>query len=279
MKNSLEKQLKYDVKTGIVNEWKIYLFFIVVIIVLCASISNEAYRRRLGSLTLADYLTKIFCGMKDFSNADRTATFLIPQEWFIVQIFFVILVSRYPKTDFDERGYQVLIRSKSKKNWWISKCVWVLCNTVLYYSIIYLVIIAFAHFSGGLSVEAKSDIWKNGVVILNTKKFMVTVFIMPAVVSFTFGIIEMCISFLTSSIIAVFCIITYLVMSAYWCNLILIGNYTMLLRKEEIIGNQGVNSECGVAICFILTALCIIIGYKYMTKTDILLNNNKIHNT
>lgn len=279
MKNSLKKQLKYDVKTGIVNEWKIYLLFAVTIVVLCASISNEAYSRRLGSLKFVDYLTKIFCGMKDFSDVERTATFLIPQEWLIVQIFFIIMVSRYPKTDFDERGYQVLIRSKSKKNWWTSKCVWVLCSTVLYYVILYFIIVVFALFSSGLSLETKSDIWKNGVIIINNKKFIETVFIMPAVVSFTFGIFEMCISFLTSPIIAVFCILTYLVMSAYWCNPVLIGNYTMLLRKEEIIGNQGVNSEMGVVICFILTALCIAIGYKYMKKTDISLNNNKIHNT
>jgi len=230
MKNSLKKQFKYDVKTGIINEWKIYLLFTVVIVVLCASIFNEAHRRGLGSLKMMDYLTKIFSGMKDFSDADRTATLFIPQEWLIVQTFFIIMISRFPKTDFDERGYQVLIRSKSKKNWWISKCIWVLCSTVLYYGIIYLIVGVFAYFSGGISLETKDDIWKNGIVILNKKNFIETVFIMPVVVSFTFGILEMYISFLTSPIIAVFSILSYLVMSAYWCNPILIGNYTMLLR-------------------------------------------------
>ncbi len=278
MKNSLKNNIKYDLITGIKNRWRIYLLFTVVTIILCASISNEAYRRRLGSISLVEYLIKVFMGMKDFSNADRTAIFSIPYEWFIVQSFFIIMMSGYPKADFNERGYQVLIRSKSKKKWWFSKCVWLLCSTVLYYSILYLIIMVFAYFSAGLSLDTRSDIWKCGVNILNRKNIITAVFIMPAIVSFTLGILEMCIAFLTSTIIAVFCTLSYLVMSAYWSNPILIGNYTMVLRNETIIGRQGVNSEMGFSLCFVLSVLCIIIGYKHLKKTDIMLIT-KTHNT
>lgn len=278
MKNSLKNNIKYDLITGIKNRWSIYLLFTVVTIILCASISNEAYRRRLGSISLVEYLIKVFMGMKDFSNADRTAIFSIPYEWFIVQSFFIIMMSGYPKADFNERGYQVLIRSKSKKKWWFSKCVWLLCSTVLYYSILYLIIMVFAYFSAGLSLDTRSDIWKCGVNILNRKNIITAVFIMPAIVSLTLGILEMCIAFLTSTIIAVFCTLSYLVMSAYWSNPILIGNYTMVLRNEAIIGRQGVNSEMGFSLCFVLSVLCIIIGYKHLKKTDIMLIT-KTHNT
>ena len=271
MKNKVRQQIAYDIRMGIVRRWKPYLFFSIVMIVLCFSINGEARERILPKLNAADIYVKLFGGMHDFSDAERTQTFHIPAEWLIIQLGFVLMTIKYPKSDFVERGMQVFIRTKSKKNWWLGKCVWLIGNTILYYAILHIVVLAFSCFLGGCSLNQEEDIWKVGIIMKANWKNCLALYGMPFLVSLTLGHLCLAFSLLYSPMIALCTSTACLVASAYWCHPLLIGNYTMLLRNDSFIGTEGVDNIMGFIICICINGILGWITYWYFRKADIFL--------
>ena len=77
------------------------------------------------------------------------------------------------------------------------------------------------------------------------------------------GFVCMFISFLQNNIVAVIVLIGYLSISAYWCNDLLLGNYTMLLRVHKI----------SFAVRIIVSAIVLLLsgfgGYRYFRNMDV----------
>lgn len=272
MKGNLKKQIAYDLKMGIWGRRRIVLLYIVIVIGLCASITAEAHSRRLNSPMLMDYLAKIFSGMQEYSHMDRTESFKIPGEWVVIQMLYLLFVGIYPKVDFSERGYQNMIRSKRKVNWWISKCVWIVASTCLYYAVLYVVGLIFSFVQNGMNIGGNQDIWRIGISRLSNKQLFLALFILPMLVSCTYGMMQLVLSFIWSPIIGILALTLLNVASAYWCNVFLVGNYTMLYRNKDIMVNNGVNSETGVFLCGAIIIFCVLAGSKYFSKLDITLN-------
>ena len=73
----------------------------------------------------------------------------------------------------------------------------------------------------------------------------------------------MSISFLTNNILAIMILMGYLSVSAYWCNALLLGNYTMLLRVHKM------SFTIGIIVSIIGLFLCVVLGYRYFNKLNI----------
>ena len=132
----LGKQIRYDFVAGFASTWKMYLVFLVFLIVQLMIVYRE---RILGSFasfhSWADYITFFFLGTEKTGVLDRTRGIRIPFEWFFLQFFVLLPIIKYPRQDCEESGYQVLMRIGSKKIWWISKNIWCMMQVLLYYMI------------------------------------------------------------------------------------------------------------------------------------------------
>ena len=73
----------------------------------------------------------------------------------------------------------------------------------------------------------------------------------------------MSISFLANNILAIMILMGYLSVSAYWCNALLLGNYTMLLRVHKM------SFVIGIIVSAIVLLLSGFGGYRYFRNMDV----------
>ena len=263
----LKRQIKHDIKNGIVRRYKIYLLFIILLSVILAFWNKKISLNMDIKAGLIDYLMYIFSGKEEVGKLTNQDIFDIPIAWLFVHIYVLFGIGTYPKTEYLERGYQFLIRAGNKWCWWLGKCVYIFLSVIFYYLCIVFTSFIFSVLNGSIHTEINKEICKKILRIdissISDVKLYLCLVIMPILLFIVFGFACMFISFLTNNILAIIILMGYLSVSAYWCNIFLLGNYTMLLRANKM------PFAIGIIFSGIVLFLCITLGYRYFSKLDV----------
>jgi len=277
-KGSFFLQIKHDFYKGTIEGWKRYAIALCIFIFLCFVFQIRAekiiqFNKISKEISFSDFILFMFRGMNVFDGNAVELQDKLPQ-WFLVNIYLSIIIGYFPLKDLSESGIQVLIRTKSRVSWWLSKCLWVIYNVLIYYTIFIIVITVFSLFHGGLSLELSKElnlILSNlDISKFNFKGILVVGIILPLITSITFSLIQLLISLFTNSIISNMFIITVLTLTPFYCNSFFIGNYLMILRSNLNIGDSGVSIVYGIVICVVLSIATIFIGSNKIKRYDIL---------
>lgn len=268
----LKRQIAYDLKNGIAYQYKKYLFFILIIMFLFLLLNRKvsSYNLNLDNTVIGfwDYLIYLYRGKEVIGSMSQVDIFELPIEWLLIHSYFLLAIGTYPKVDYGERGHQFLIRLGNKWYWWFSKGIYIIVSVLLYYTTIIVIAFGFAGISRGSLQKVSLDICYQvlGFDISNLTKSEIVwgTCVMPVIVLMALGIIEMVLSFITSSMVSLIVLLGYLSVSAYWLNELLLGNYTMLLRIKSVSNVTGITISC----------VCIIIffglGYFYFKQLDLI---------
>ncbi len=277
-KGSFFLQIKHDFYKGTIEGWKRYAIALYIFVFLCFVFQIRAekiiqFNKISKEISFSDFILFMFRGMNVFDGNAVELQDKLPQ-WFLVNIYLSIIIGYFPLKDLSESGIQVLIRTKSRVSWWLSKCLWVTYNVLIYYTISIIVITVFSLFHGGLSLEPSKDlnlILSNlDISKFNFKGILIVGIILPVITSITFSLIQLLISLFTNSIISNMFIITVLTLTPFYCNSFFIGNYLMILRSNLNIGDNGVSIVYGIVICVVLSIATIFIGANKIKRYDIL---------
>jgi len=227
-----------------------------------------------GSPNFSDYIIDLYKGMNIFEKVNNGDRFQIPGDWMIMNIFLTYVIGYYPLKDLKDYGSQILIRSKKRWQWWISKCIWIIASVLIYYAIGYIVIGIFSLFNGGVSLTPTYDI-NMSISNVNTLEFtsgkiIVMTVILPIIMSIALSLIRMTISMFIMPILSNIVLVSIIVASAYYCHPLLLGNYLMILRNDAISFERGVNTMVGLVLGVIVSILAVIIGNLRFKKMDIL---------
>ncbi|MGN0291743.1 MAG: hypothetical protein ACI4C5_07410 [Lachnospiraceae bacterium] len=270
MGKSFKNQIRYDMRVGILLEWKFYLCFFLVFLILGGSLFLTGKAEQIPCFNFMDYLVKIFEGIVEFQKMDRLSSFYIPKEWLLVQFPFLVYIAKYPKRDWEQRGVQMILRSQSKVCWWLSKCIWLLTSAVLYYAVFYLAIAIVSVLGGGsLSLRIR-DVWEYGIEELFLAEGLRILLLMPCLCSVAVGMLQMFVSFLISPIIALCISLAYFILSVAVEKSWILGNYTMLIRNRQIDTINGVKSETGILIAMIMIVFGIVSGMEYLKRKELI---------
>jgi len=230
----LKRQIKHDVKNGILRRHKIYLLFIILLSVILAFWNKKISLNMVNKAGLIDYLMYIFSGKEEVGKLTNQDIFDIPIAWLFVHIYVLFGIGTYPKTEYMERGYQFLIRAGNKWCWWLGKCVYIFISVIFYYLCIIFTSFIFSALNGGNHTEINKEICERILKVdisnISDMKLYLCFVIMPILLFLAISFACMSISFRTNNILAIMILMGYLSVSAYWCNALLLGNYTMLLR-------------------------------------------------
>lgn len=276
---TLFMQVKHDLLMGIVYSWKKYVVVLFIFIFLCVMfqksvIIHREYMEMEGAPNFADYIVDLYKGMDIFEDTDNGATFQIPGGWMILNIFLTYIIGYYPLKDLKDYGSQILIRSKKRWQWWLSKCIWVLASVFIYYAIGYIVMAVFSLFNGGFSLtptqNINMDISKVNTFGFTAGKLAVMAIILPIIISTALSLVQMTISMFIAPIISNIVLVTIIIASAYYCHPLLLGNYLMILRNDAIIFEAGVNTVVGIGLGGVTAIMAVIIGNIRFRKMDIL---------
>lgn len=274
------KILKHDIKFGTESIFCLYfiaiLFILSVILEFQNIITEEGISKDM--VTCADYLVYMFRGMSEYIP-DVNKNFEISKIWIVLQIIPAIIIAAFPKKDLYESGMQIIVKSKSRKKWWNSKCIWVIIHVFIFYLLIHLIIIIVQFANGGkisFYVNGKLNMDINGFDFVNVNKFniLLMLVVVPVINAVTVSLFQMLLTFVTSPAIAVISVIGIHVLTAYYNTPLLTGNYVMILRNRYVTG-YGISNICAVLINIVLVFIIIIIGNLYFQNCDFLRKNNE----
>lgn len=272
------KIIKHDLTEGIrQNALKyilsFFLFSLLSMMFFSSVISMYTpSQQSLSHGSFMDCAIYIFRGMNVYIPSPESP-FMIPITWLTIQVMAAFLIVSYPTQDLHSYGVQILTRTKTRGSWWISKCVWNIFTTILFYSIGFIVIMLFALIFGKLSLfpglELNLIINEVDLQSIGLFELVIAVFLLPVLTTIAISLFQMTLSFILTPILSYLITVCVFVSSAYFCLPVFIGNFSMLLRNQ-LIYPQGSSSSTAIIINISIIVISIMTGYLYFKRYDIL---------
>lgn len=251
----LLKQIKYDIKSGIlVNGNKFFVFTVVLLMFMINYYSNTIRLAETSvKVNLSDYIIHAFSGMK-IETYGIENTFVIPGLWLVINFYILIMSSNYPYWDLRTRGYQVMLRQPSKNIWWTSKIIWIILNVLSYYLIIIgTSILATVMFGGNVDIEQINPL----------------IYVVPFIVDVLIVLIAIVISMVINPIAGVIISSAIMIVSAYIPSRYLMGNYSMYLRSSICDEFRGFDFETGGIVIIAAIIVLSVIGKAVFSKKEV----------
>lgn len=270
-------QIKYDIREGIIQQWKkyavlcvIYIACIVQFIMLCGA------NRHIDTYTCGDMVMWMFDGVKKFdagakNNVDISSVYILPN------VFIAYIVGNYVIKDLYGYGKDILIRTGNRIKWWLSKCIWCVLTSCMCYAVLYAVIVMAGICTGSFSFVPTKEVcysllhMDKQLIIDNPNLtgLMASMMVMSLVMTITFGIIQIAVGLIVSPTIAYIIVVSFLVVGAFSDNPLVISIYCMALRSG-MYSPGGYNMWLGLLIMAVIIMCCIIAGTLYARRMDII---------
>lgn len=271
------KCLKYDLKCGLLKEYKKYIVAIGLFII----IGFDFFIKMSDiEITVPDYLFYLFFGMEEYVPSPGNK-FRFPALWVAVILYVSYITLYYPYKDLNGYGKNILLNTQSKKTWYLSKCMWVTVSTIIYFVIGFVVLSLFAIISGA---EITADVSSNAVIklipFITTEQnlfyndaiyYKVTIlhFVLPVIICVMNNLFQLFLSLFIKPFFSFIFTVSYTIASAYYLKCFMLGNYAMIARSNIFIDN-GVNFTNGLIISLGVILVVIISGTALFSKQDIL---------
>lgn len=230
------------------NKWRIF-FGIFFQIFMANSVLQEMVLEHKTTYQAAWFYS--LKGQLEF-KALQTNKFMIPILWFVFEAYILYLVCDYFKENCSGIGTQRLLRMNSRRKWFTKltvSCVYMITFYYICYALILKGTMLFFHLSNTSFIEGNQPFIKT----------VIATYVLPVLATVTIFLIQNTVSMITNEFIALLVSVAILILSSYWKNIFLIGNYTMLLRS--LIYNQhGISPYIGISVCMIVSILALFLG-------------------
>lgn len=224
-------------------------------------------------MSFADNFAAIMAGSPPHSPRPGVL-FLPPLQWMLLLILMHYLTLSYPYRDISGIGQQMLLRCRSRRDWWISKCLWTIGMTLIAFAAIVLTagLWAFAFgqsFSVEIHEEMLSYIGVSGDLIRQPKTFgLGFILAVPAVLA-GMALLQMVLSVLVRPSVSFVLTLIALIASSYTQSPLLLGNYLMAVRCGDMAAG-GVSPLTGAALGLALCLVSAFIGYHLLSHLDLI---------
>ena len=273
------KLLTYDLRNGF--RLGMTKLFIVLLLVIAFCVDFYLQKQSVyffdavtPSGTWIDYLFYIFAGMKEYTPS-LTDEFIFPAKWLLLHLFILYSTLYYPDRDLSSMGLNILVRTKGRVAWWVSKTIWNVCYVFACYLIIFLFVYLFGlvvnepisleitpmFINDLLRADSPFDTFSTNLVPI--------IILLPLLVSIALNLLQMTCSLFIKPIYSFGLMGVILLASSYIMHPLLIGNYAMPIRSEYIVEN-GFQALTGVILSGVIIGFSFIVGSIYFKRYDIL---------
>jgi hypothetical protein len=284
----LFKAIRYDLRFGIFESMKKYLFAVLLAAFIFVGLTVDA--RVLASLLTdnPDNVFKLPISFADVILIELGANlpvalksagitgFTFPTMWFLLNIIPCYLTLSYATQDLSSGGIQVITRLHSKSRWWISKCVLSIAAVCIYYIIIYAVLALLCLASGfDLSLIPDETIFSTEFMVtfvaaeVTSLQMFSALCLMPCIISAVLCLVQMTLTLFMKPVFAYMIICAYLTAAVLCVSPLFIANYAMPLRSAAI-GVYNFDFASGLLCSAAVALAAIIIGRFRIVKMDIL---------
>ncbi|MBO5260871.1 MAG: hypothetical protein J6A82_01265 [Coprococcus sp.] len=270
--------LARDIKLGICRRWYFAVFtFVFGIIqgymshtsIKCLVEQGIMYTKG----TLLDYIMLSMQGMPVYVF-DPKDFFEIPIYWFVFQMGMAYFVAYYAIDDFEGYGKEIIVASKTRGSWWMSKCAWCSLIVAIYHVIVYMGIAVAAWMNGAnmtfnITQEVALSKYDPAIISLTFEKVCLIVFVLPVAITIAVSLLQMFLSFIVTPAISFAAVCGMYVLSAYYTTCVLPGSFTMWIRSTYM-DPLGVVPFDGVFISICIAIFAFVMGLLYMHRKDIM---------
>ena len=267
-----------DFRRGIHTVWKLYLCEAMLFALLCVDFWNRSRIfldlypgtfRSLGDLALY-----IFGGMKKFIPTPG-AVFPFPTVWLLMMALACFSSLWYPLEDLYGFGKTLLTACQSRKRWYLAKAMWCGVTVSLYFALGWVVLLLGCLAMGGKFTWTISPYMMELMEITDVAstveewRLTLQLTLLPWLVAVTLSQLQLCLSLWMQPVLGWVVSIVALLSSAYYASPLLLGNYAMALRDQQVLAD-GVIWQVGALYCMGLLLLCVLAGLISFQHTDIL---------
>lgn len=281
----LFKVFRYDILYGLITQWKraliVILLFSYIYLDFSFSMFHVFYFQLNGvfnlsplSISLGDVLLITTGGNLPFEL--QSQNFQFPTIWFAVHLLMAYYTLSYAVEDVSRGGIQILIRAKSKKIWWISKCLWNISVIVSYYVLGYGTLV---FWSAVTQKTLKFSIHPEWIQIFygqvpqqitQSPGQLFEIFcLLPVLVSISLSLLQMAMTLWIKPIYAYVLTACQFVLGIYYAHSCILTNYAMPIRNERM-GICDLQLSNGIGICIITCAVSFLAGLIFMKRRDLL---------
>lgn len=274
------KLLWFDVCHGLLRKPLYFIIPVIVAFIACIDMNNcvKAFNNYSGTKTqvsFADFIMYIYGG-EDKYVPEPSDPFLFPARWMVVLLPVAFITLNYPYKDMQAYGQQILIRTKGRTAWWLSKCGWNIVSVLVYHGLIFLTTALFCaimqvDFTGRLNKEliyAVFGVSRENIAPNNTL-WPLTMLFLPILVSLGMNLFQMALSLFIKPMFSFFVTAFLMILSAYFTSPYLVGNYAMPLRYDVVM-KGGVSANIGVIFLLVMVLGAVIGGSIRFHRYDIL---------
>lgn len=269
------KLIFYDLRNGLLRCWKKYLisFFLFNLFYLDLYFKWGNSKLNRSDLSLGDYILYPIAGMKVYIPNAREP-FIFPVLWIIIFMLIFYIVLYYPFLDLCGFGKNILVNSRKRSLWWLSKCVWVISSVITYFAIACITAILFS-----IAANAKSSLNINHTLLMmfgirdidlvSSQNNVILAALLLILVAISLCLMQLTISLFIKPLYSFSLTVSLLLFSAYCKTPLLIGNYAMPIRLNIWIKN-GLAPMDGIWFSIIVSLVSITVGYCYFNSIDIM---------
>lgn len=264
------KLLCHDIRCGL---FKLAYCGTILVVSIPLAQYYQTLRRLNVSGSMGDCLLYIFRGEQAISFwAGTNEKMQVPVLWILLMIFCLLLHISYFLGDLTSNGQQIIIRSKSRRNWLLSKIAWIMAGSILYYLIILSCVSGWCIFTGqhlslSMTQTVAEKVLKMNVVTPDQVVF--TVVLKPVVAFIAMNLLQMMLQILIRPIAGFLMCFALLLFSLYCPVLCFPPSGAIALRNIYLPFSQ-IESWVPVMSGGITGVVCILISFWRFSSLDLL---------
>ena len=262
--------LGHDIRRGLLR-WR-YLVGLALFALPCVELLRISCVQNIPA-TWLDYMIACFPGVSLHSAAERSVE--IPVFWLPIMAGANLMSLDYFFTDLSQEGQQILLRCKSRQSWYLSKCVWNLLSSSLYFFIGFVTVSMFTFFSGSKFSLTNTPglisllFMEEDILPTAGLPALFATALAPWATICSLNMAQMAMALYIKPVYSFLGCMVVLLAAAYtstpWC----LGNGGMMLRSPQLIA-AGIPAWKIWAVISVWLAGSILIGMVRIQKLDLL---------
>ncbi|MBO5426528.1 MAG: hypothetical protein J6A25_13545 [Lachnospiraceae bacterium] len=280
----IHRFLFHDINEGLIRHAKRYVLVVIVVVITCSMIdSMSAYFMDY----FGEYWSPIEYGINEFYgrypfvfDINSTDKFTIPFGWVLIYLFLAYMIGDYIYKDMNGYGMYMMIKSKKRWYWWISKCLWCVAVNVFYFGLLWISNIAYSWMKhGDIAFYQESDLRMSyygfGFDNMGMPKLLLVVIVMPLLVGIVQSILQITLTLIFNSVATMTIIAGILMLSCYYGSIYIPHSYAMLIRyfsNESDPDFVAVDAGTGIAVLGIGIVAMVVMGYMIFRKKNVISN-------
>lgn len=229
------KLLRHDIRCGLLR-WR-YLTSVLLFAIPCFMFARILHQTNIQGSWM-DYMLYLFQGKEPIVRITTGERIDLPVLWLLVTSGCLFINLDYLLKDLTNAGQQIIIRSKSRASWYLSKCIWNLASCVVYFMAAGITCAIFTWATGAqLSIQNTSELsfmlFGFGIseqLTLTPTYAVLASWVLPFLTMFALSMLQMTLCLFTKPIISFVVCISQLVLSVYLDSAFVLGNGAMTIR-------------------------------------------------